>query len=819
MQNLDTGQNETHDARALVEGGKEVVPSLFRPNAGRVGKGFGVGVMDGVDDDDVDVYDAPLSGFGGSRGSVLSGLLAKEVVDEEEDARGSLSSRIAQPLRLSQGREPTLMIGQKRTTGAPLPGFVKGKEPVGAGSQAAQGSTKWFKGPTVPRDFQCRHVFASDLREMRKAEALASSLAGAAAAVASASAAPPATARPPDDEGSRKAIDTLAAFVAKNGRAFEALARDRQGKDPKFAFLFGGRGANYYEWKVSILQAKQAIESRQNEAKAAAGAVDAALSGTSRLDAERRAQLLGEEQLQASAGGGIAAADKTRLQMQLQSNFRSGGSIQQVEHAPDTEIQQVRPFEADPEKQQRYERWLTYKVRGGLQPRGPPHMSLDDHAQEMEEFERTASALGQGHHTGSKSKPQVLDRQVLGAPKTTVVDAMSSRFAAASEEHQLVGEEAAKAGMFGRLTRVTEKWWPSALLCKRWGVPQPHKGEVPPDKRTSKINSLDLLGDLSEKRDTGLGLATDGHGPAVSYLSLDQAEAPKHVVDKPRSSESAPQSTNESRSERFLRETLESLGKKQKESGSKATSAPAPTETREPYTASKESDAVAPKIVGDQHGVGLESGEELRDQHEDELAVKPEDKPIDLFKAIFEADAEEEEEEDEEQEEAADAIGPNAQHDSAKAAGSSGNLGDLGTTIPALPHTTGAHENPASVDGNGEDVSEAARARKLVEEARKLLMEHSARRKKRKRKEKDSKSSRRRSDHNSKKKRKKDGKDEKARRKEERKAGKKSRRGESSPASSDHDPSDPPGNRAGHSDGYSTPSEEVFQAVKEDVPR
>ena len=46
----------------------------------------------------------------------------------------------------------------------------------------------------------------------------------------------------PADEGVRKAIDALAAFVARNGEAFERIAKSRHSTDPKFRFLFGGDG-------------------------------------------------------------------------------------------------------------------------------------------------------------------------------------------------------------------------------------------------------------------------------------------------------------------------------------------------------------------------------------------------------------------------------------------------------------------------------------------------------------------------------------------------------------------------------------------------
>lgn len=60
---------------------------------------------------------------------------------------------------------------------------------------------------------------------------------------------PPST-EPPSDPELLKAINTLASYVARNGPAFEAVAVEKHAKDPRFGFLFGGDGADYYKWKV-----------------------------------------------------------------------------------------------------------------------------------------------------------------------------------------------------------------------------------------------------------------------------------------------------------------------------------------------------------------------------------------------------------------------------------------------------------------------------------------------------------------------------------------------------------------------------------------
>ena len=59
----------------------------------------------------------------------------------------------------------------------------------------------------------------------------------------------------PEDLHMRYVIDTLAAYVLKDGAKFEQLIRQREAQNPAFAFLFeDGTVANvYYRWKLFTL--------------------------------------------------------------------------------------------------------------------------------------------------------------------------------------------------------------------------------------------------------------------------------------------------------------------------------------------------------------------------------------------------------------------------------------------------------------------------------------------------------------------------------------------------------------------------------------
>lgn len=110
----------------------------------------------------------------------------------------------------------------------------------------------------APPDFAGRHVFRA---------------AKGAAAAAGHAAPPPAP--PPRSGEVRRAADTLAAFVARNGVEFEAIAAERSAADPAFAFLRGGEGAAYYRHRKHLA----ALTLREQEGRAAAAAALGSIDG------------------------------------------------------------------------------------------------------------------------------------------------------------------------------------------------------------------------------------------------------------------------------------------------------------------------------------------------------------------------------------------------------------------------------------------------------------------------------------------------------------------------------------------------------------
>lgn len=93
----------------------------------------------------------------------------------------------------------------------------------------------------------------------------------------------------------------------------------------------------------------------------------------------------------------------------------------------------------------------------------------------MQEFTRAAevfkpiSGLMASRFTTSTSLPQGQN----GEPGTTTVDSLLTRASAKPEDP---AESAAKMGMFGPMTRSVSNFFPTRLLCKRFGVPVPTHG-------------------------------------------------------------------------------------------------------------------------------------------------------------------------------------------------------------------------------------------------------------------------------------------------------------------------------------------------------
>lgn len=278
-------------------------PSLFRPNVGRMGSGFGIGALEELDEEDEDVY---TSGF------------EVEIVASDEEACPSST----------KGHQKPVIAETKQ--GA-LPGF---KPALISGFKVER-----FPPPMVPPDFVAVHQFPDSLEAERAL-----------------SRPEPAKASPPEDTELRKMIEGLATFVARSGQKVESIYMEIRKDDPKFQFLFGGNGHSYYRRRLWEEQQKLAKE----------GKSQVILHNTNKetvLDSAQRGEILGEIALDRKTlpdAPSIAPEDHARLQSALSSAFTKSSS------QGDNSLSKSQIFESNPAKQARFDLFLKDKFQGGL---------------------------------------------------------------------------------------------------------------------------------------------------------------------------------------------------------------------------------------------------------------------------------------------------------------------------------------------------------------------------------------------------------------------------------------------------------------------
>ena len=259
------------EARAVRRNADPRGLGSVRPNRGEA---FGVGVFEG-DDPDEDVYRTRT--LGGDEIGHTYEIMSEEEEEEEEEGRGE------------GGEDARRRGGGKDGRRSAVRGFLAIRGYPGARHVVpAAGRPEVVPGVSrVPARHGATPV-ADASRALAKPPPRAPP--------------PPPPVPPPSDAKRAKFIDTTAMFVAKNGPAFEAMARERQRGDPKFSFLFGGPDEGYYRYKLG--------ECRR-ELGAGTGAVTQWASvalGEARpkpLDADDRARMLGETPLPATMKGGV----------------------------------------------------------------------------------------------------------------------------------------------------------------------------------------------------------------------------------------------------------------------------------------------------------------------------------------------------------------------------------------------------------------------------------------------------------------------------------------------------------------------------------
>lgn len=251
-------------------------------------------------------------------------------------------------------------------------------------------------------------------------------------------------------------------------------------------------------WKSS--KQPKAAEGKENSYVSTA---DAAKAST--LDPKARAALLGEKQLPGkSVFDFLSATARERLVTvtgkqnlpeakgevpegyNLTEEQRTQEVLNQVPKLEkETAIAAIArgasgPYSEDDEKRSRYRSYLEFQAGYGKGlPSRPPKMSLDDWLKEFYEFYNCARIF----------KPMT-GFMASRFTTSTSTSKMSTGSAGQADDANLVAkppekakdpaEEAAKLGMYGNMTRSVADFYPSRLLCKRFGVKPP--AHVQPDQ-------------------------------------------------------------------------------------------------------------------------------------------------------------------------------------------------------------------------------------------------------------------------------------------------------------------------------------------------
>ncbi|XAR63873.1 hypothetical protein NMG60_11024010 [Bertholletia excelsa] len=435
--------------RSLLQANKDsrqgkhfsIKDSLFAFRTGRVAPGFGIGALEELDAEDEDVY--------------ASGYNFEETCVQEIEEPSKLS---IEDTRKRSGKERGV-----------LPGFK-----VASNSDY---QLERYDPPVIPKDYAPHHKFPAPLDADNYYFD-----------------APPAEIPPPEDSNLKLLIDGVATIVARCGKLFEDLSREKNQSNPLFSFLNGGNGQDYYLRRLwEERQKRNDHKKQQLDGKT--------FLSMQKMTAESRGRILGEKPLERSTKD-VASASTSgdiHLQYNLSDTFIKPASFKTELNtcllafyqyfAIQSELPDVaKPFCDDPAKQERFEQFLKQKYHGGLRSKdsgGASNMSEAARARERLEFEAAAEAMMKGK---SRKQSSVSNQQFMDMPL-----GKGLQFTAGGLE-QVSQAEDLKKKMYPK--REEFQWRPSPILCKRFDIIDPYMGKpAPPPRVRSKMDSLIFMPD------------------------------------------------------------------------------------------------------------------------------------------------------------------------------------------------------------------------------------------------------------------------------------------------------------------------------------
>ena len=149
------------------------------------------------------------------------------------------------------------------------------------------------------------------------------------------------------------------------------------------------------------------------------------------------------------------------------------------------------PFGDDLAKQDRYKSYLVSQTHNTANPNPKllPGRPVHEVNKELSDFSKSAAmfkpmsfAMANRFTTSTASAQDVLQpKPGLHVPNPDKLDEWLDKSKTQAEVKEVLTprQEAAKAGMYGKMTRTEENWAPNKLLCKRFGVADPYPDGLP----------------------------------------------------------------------------------------------------------------------------------------------------------------------------------------------------------------------------------------------------------------------------------------------------------------------------------------------------
>ncbi|KZV96446.1 DUF1604-domain-containing protein [Exidia glandulosa HHB12029] len=259
------------------------------------------------------------------------------------------------------------------------------------------------------------------------------------------------------------------------------------------------------------------------------------------ITAEQRGSMLGETPLPAaprSVFDYLSQKDRDRLRAMASGIVGAAPPPPVAIVVPTVEpriaqaaLKGFQPFVSDPAKQARYTSYLRSQVGGeeaeAAVPLTPkPGQSNEAFNQELAEYANAARIFKPV--SGAMASRFTSAAVVEAGPKA--VEGLHQPSASSSSTGPGTGTgmvekmrledppklQAAKAGMFGPLTHETEAWFPARLLCKRFGVPDPHPDGAAAEAAAQAKKDKETQFEQETKR-----LAADAVAAAASSAAAD----------------------------------------------------------------------------------------------------------------------------------------------------------------------------------------------------------------------------------------------------------------------------------------------------------